>query len=180
MGERDRVLVNSASDWVDGQEGTWAKFTLHHPRLTKEEYWNEPLKVMFRVLSKTYPKISVKNRRKRLPIPILNLRYITCLGGDRTSGVLLHAQGLVEVFDDDNDHTRLKHYMGRAWKSASKKQMKHQYQPVGAVLDGDKIWVDTDNYVGTSSDYLEYLTRSEGPDLGKGIMKVIWDATSLR
>ncbi len=35
MGERDRVLVNSASDWVDGQEGTWAKFTLHHPRLTK-------------------------------------------------------------------------------------------------------------------------------------------------
>ena len=178
MDERDRVLVNSASDWVDGQEGTWAKFTLHHPRLTKEEYWNEPLKVMFHVLSNTYPKVSVKNRRKDSPIP--NLRFFTCLGGDRTSGVLLHAQGLVEVFDDDNVHTRLMDYMGRAWKSATKKQMKHQYQPVGAVVDGDTVWVDTDNYVDTSSDYLEYLTRSEGPDLGKGIMKVVWDATSLR
>jgi hypothetical protein len=172
----DRDLVNSASDWVDGVEMRWAKFTVRHPRLTKREYWNEPLKVMFRVLRNTYPKTTVKKHRSRAGIP--NLQHITFLGGDCDSGVALHAQGLVEVFDGDIDLTRLNRRIGSAWSSAAGEQMKHQYQRIGAAFDESKVWVEV--FDGGVGDYLGYLARNEGPYLGFGLEKQVVDATVLR
>ena len=179
MGERDRVLVNSTSDWIDGQEMRWAKFTVRHPRLTKREYWNEPLKVMFRVLRNTYPKTTVKKHRSRAGIP--NLQHITFLGGDCDSGVALHAQGLVEVFDGDIDLTRLNRRIGKAWKSAAREQLKHQPQRIGTSFDDDDestFYVEV--FDGGVGDYLGYLARNEGPYLGFGLEKQVVDATMLR
>ena len=179
MGERDRVLVNSTSDWIDGQEMRWAKFTVRHPRLTKREYWNEPLKVMFRELGNRYPKTTVKKHRSRAGIP--NLQHITFLGGDRESGVALHAQGLVEVFDGDIDLTRLNRLIGKTWKSAAREQLKHQPQRIGTSFDDDDestFYVEV--FDGGVGDYLGYLVRNEGPYLGFGLEKQVVDATVLR
>ena len=176
MGECDRDLVKGSVDWVDGVEMRWAKFTVRHPRLTKREYWNEPLKVMFLVLKNTYPKTTVKTHRSEAKLP--NLQHITFLGGDRESGVALHAQGLVEVFDGDIDLTRLNRRIGSAWSSAAAEQMKHQYQRIGAAFDESKVWVEV--FDGGVGDYLGYLARNEGPYLGFGLEKQVVDATMLR
>ena len=170
----DRDLVRSVVDWVDREDVTWAKFTLEYPRFTNAALWSEPLKVMFGILKNTYPKSTVKKHRSRLGIP--NLRHITLLGGDTSSGVALHAQGLVEVFDP-TDLTRLYDCMDRSWSSAVNRQRKHQHQGLGAAFDESKIWVE--RFHGSAGDYLRYLTRSEGPDLGFGVEKIVLSATVL-
>ena len=177
MGNRD--LVRSTVDWVDAVEMSWAKFTVRHPRLTKREHWNEPLKVMFRELGNRYPKTTVKKHRSRAGIP--NLQHITFLGGDRESGVALHAQGLVEVFDGDIDLTRLNRLIGKTWKSAAREQLKHQPQRIGTSFDDDDestFYVEV--FDGGVGDYLGYLARNEGSYLGFGLEKQVVDATMLR
>ena len=176
MSECDRVLVSSMRNWVLEQDVTWAKFTLRHPRLTKREYWNEPLKVMFRILKNTYPKTTVKKHRSEAGIPAL--QHITFLGGDRDSGVALHSQGLVEVVDGDTDLTRLNARMDRAWSSAAREQMKHQYQRKNVAFDESTVWVEV--FDGSARDYLGYLARNEGSYLGFGLEKQVVDATVLR
>ncbi|MBU3656755.1 MAG: hypothetical protein FGM35_01795 [Rhodocyclaceae bacterium] len=162
--------------WVGDQSvDRWALFTLEFPRFTKVELWESPVRAAFKQLEKSYPKSGYKKHRVRTGVPVLN--YVTILGGDRTGGVALHAQGLVEVLDDP-ELTRLTLKMESAWKSAVTRQIRHLGCDSSDInMNEVKVWVrelDSD-----PSNYLAYLNRYEGHDLGFGVNKVMLSATML-
>lgn len=162
--------------WVGGQNvDHWALFTLEFPRFTNAVLWTAPLQSTFKQLEKTYPKSTTKKHRLRIGVPVLN--YVTFLGGDRASGVVLHAQGLIEV-NDDPELVRLSLKLESAWKSAVTRQIRHLgCDPSDINMNEVKVWVR--ELDGDPSSYLAYLNRYEGHDLGFGVNKVMLSATAL-
>lgn len=162
--------------WVGDQSvDRWAKFTLEFPRFKHPDQWEVPLRRTFRVLEKTYPKTSLKRYRKRSLL--LPLRYVTHLGDDKTKGVAMHAQGLIEVLDDP-DLTRLKNALHKAWVSSVKQQLQHQrWTNPNDLIAEATLWLEP--LEGGTKEYSVYLNRFEGNQLGFGVEKLVLSATSL-
>ena len=171
---KQNELTISWINWINTQGVTWAKFTLHYPQFNTVELWSEPLKIAFKILSNTYPKSTLKKNRVRMALP--KLGHITFLGGDTFAGVALHAQGLIEVLD--NDLTRLNCCLHAAWVSAVRKQLSHQRQQINNSKKYEsKVWVGM--HEGSVDSYFRYLSRKEGLDLGLGVQKIVLSATAL-
>lgn len=162
--------------WIcDQSVGRWAMFTLEFPRFSNQALWEAPVRSALKQLEKTYPKSTTKKHRIRASVPLLS--YTSILGGDRARGVALHAQGLIEVLDDPG-LTRLSMKMEAAWKSAVTRQIRHLGCDQSDInMKEVKVWVR--ELDGDPSNYLAYLNRYEGHDLGFGVNKVMLSATAL-
>lgn len=171
-----KKLEVKLNNWVASQDvKSWAKFTLEFPRFSSSSMWDIPLSRTFKILEKTYPRTSIKRLRKH--DQMLPLRYVTILGGDRSSGVALHAQGLIEVLDDPGLF-RLKNALEKAWVSSIHQHLKHQkWNATDVVLQEAKAWVEP--LEGDTKEYTVYLNRFEGTQLGFGVDKLVLSATAL-
>lgn len=172
----NKLATKCFSTWVGDQSvDRWAAFTLEFPRFSNPALWDAPLRSAFKQLEKTYTKSTTKKHRQRAGVPVLN--YVTLLGGDHTSGVALHAQGLIEI-NDDPELNRLVLKLESAWKSAVTRQIQHNGCDQSEInMNEIKVWVR--ELDGDPSSYLAYLNRYEGHDLEFGVNKVMLSATAL-
>lgn len=162
----------------------WAKFTLEYPCFKHPSIWERALKDAFVILRRTYPSTSLKKSRKAEDLP--TLQHLSYMGGNVkdlsrvTTGY--HAQGLIEVLDNDPVLIKLNKHLDVAWKHAviqTKGINRNTANPfeLETTLREATIW--TEPLFDSASPYLCYLSRNEGNDLGFGVDKIVWDATSL-
>ena len=162
----------------------WAKFTLEYPRFRNTSIWNRAMKDAFVILCRTYPSTSLKNSRKAQGLPIL--QHLSYMGGNLKDlsrvKTDFHAQGLIEVLDNDPVLIKLNKNLDSAWKHAvtqTKGMNRNTANPfeLETTLREATIW--TEPLLDSAVPYLCYLSRNEGNDLGFGVDKIVWDATSL-
>lgn len=162
------------ANWIASQQTTWAKFTLKSKILTTPEAWERTLKTAFTELSNIYPKANEKRRRVKADRP--KLLYATFLGGDRQAGILLHAQGVVEVIDDDLN--RLQLAMNKSWEHATLRELERlPGEQHNKTRISETPWLELLN--GSVYNYIYYISRHEGAELGNGIDKLVPSATVL-
>lgn len=161
-------------EWVKQQSVNWAAFTLKCPRFRRRERWERLIRDAFNTMEKSYVKFPIKDHRKASGEPIL--KRIVHLGGDSQNGIAIHAQGLVELLDDDIERLNLK--FNKAWNRAVELNGRYLPEESGKHLKIDaEVW--TQRFDGRDA-YLHYLNRYEGSSLGFGIEKIVWSATSLK
>lgn len=160
--------------WIDQQPTTWVKFTLKSKNLTTREAWERTLNEAFAELRNTYPKPNEKRRRKNAAMP--TLLHATFMGGEKQNGVLLHAQGVVELIDNDLD--RLQRALGKSWSHAINRTIGTHYKgdPIKARVE-EAPWLEIIN--DSVYNYIYYLMRHEGAELGIGTDKLVTGATVL-
>jgi len=159
--------------WVNEQPVIWAAFTLKCPRFRSTERWDRLLKDAFNIIENTYVKSPMQQRRKNNEEPLL--RRVVHLGGDSDNGIAIHAQGLVELIDDDMD--RLQQKMTKSWFTAVRSNERFLPKSNVPLAQDAKVWVQRYE---SHDGYLQYLNRFEGSNLGFGVNKVVWSATSLK
>lgn len=169
LGAAEHQLIN----WVNEQPVIWAAFTLKCPRFRSFERWDRLLTDAFHIIENTYVKSPTKQCRKNNAEPLL--RRIVHLGGDSGNGIAIHAQGLVELIDDDME--RLQQKMTRSWLTAVRSNERFLPKTAKPLEQDAKVWVQRYESLGG---YLPYLNRFEGNNLGFGVNKVVWSATSLK
>jgi hypothetical protein len=171
--------------WVIEQSGTrWAKFTLEYPRFRKLPLWERSLKDTFAVVRRTYPSSSIKKQRSSVNLPPLN--YVTYMGGNINDlsrvETAYHAQGLIEILDNDPLLIKLQQRLKDAWthsvlQTKGMKRATSNAHELEQVFREANVW--TEPLTGKASSYLLYNSRGEGNDLGSGVGKIVWYATAL-
>lgn len=181
----NNTMNDEAVRWVIDQSGKrWAKFTLEYPRFRKLPLWERALKDTFAVMKRTYPSTSIKNQRSIADVP--SLLYITYMGGNVSDysrvQTAFHAQGLIEVLDNDPLLIKLNQRLKDSW-THSVLQTKGMKRATTNPIELEKVFreatVWTEPLTGKASSYLLYTSRGEGNDLGSGVGKIVWYATAL-
>lgn len=165
---------NQIVEWINQQPVKWAAFTLKCPRFRSRERWERLLTDAFHEIEHTYVKSPEKMRRKHAGVFMLS--RVVHLGGDKDKDIALHAQGIVEIIDDDLD--RLEQKITTSWLSAVKSNERFLASTSKIPLEREaKVWIE--KYYGSNA-YTHYLNRFEGSNLGFGVQKIVWSASSLK
>lgn len=170
--ESEKQITN----WINQQNVNWAAFTLKSPRINKRLNWEPLLKVFFTELERKYVKSTVRKHRAAAKEPML--QRVVWMGGERSTGIALHAHGLVEL--QDGGLEKLKGEMEKAWQHTVKKYFvrKHSVDIHEETwMSETKVWIERFEH---RDAYAQYLNRLEGYDLGFGVQKVVLSATSLK
>ena len=170
--ESEKQITN----WINQQNVNWAAFTLKSPRINERLKWEPLLKVFFTELERKYVKSTVRKHRAAAKEPLL--KRVVWMGGDSATSTPLHCQGLVELQEGGID--KLTEEMNQIWQHTVKNYFEkkhHRYIPEYNWMSEAKVWTEKfDNW----NAYSSYLNRHEGNDLGFGVQKIDWSATSLK
>jgi hypothetical protein len=165
----------AVKDWVDVENSQWAVVTLRCNQIGSLTKWDSVVSVALNEVSNTYPKPNEKKRRRAAGIH--KIRCITMIGGDKSAGILYHAHGLVEVINDDID--RLEKCLRKAWFHSVGTELGRGTPRFAAFSRQFQSAVYVRPYINSEEDYLGYMMRGEGSELGKKLNKVIFQATRL-